>query len=299
MLQALANSTVADVDPFFGLLGEPEVDYGLAAQQPAMNAYDERFDNMEPIPNEYNFENQVNMSSRTPTVESFSNIDPEIHGQQGSAGPDSGTTSSITPTSASDPAADAPFMFNTYNTYNTYNTNMGRQVIQGRTGSNSVIYSETPLGANSFAEMNQARNHTSVFDPPAFQSFSSVPAAYRPYNTILNENSDAIAPLNNYGSSGMASSNAGGHLTVSPASGTARKSNKVATKSGSEGKARKSFWKRRESHFPRVWMTKEEAKAILQDFEKNPPATFRDMSKAKNNMKSIIIDWTQMELLNA
>ncbi|QSZ32308.1 hypothetical protein DSL72_001882 [Monilinia vaccinii-corymbosi] len=67
-----------------------------------------------------------------------------------------------------------------------------------------------------------------------------------------------------------------------------------------ERKSSRPMWEcRLESYYPRVWMLEEEAKMVEKNYDKNPRKAFQNMSNAKNNMKSIQLDWDQVELLNS
>ncbi|KAF7956257.1 hypothetical protein EAE96_005177 [Botrytis aclada] len=74
---------------------------------------------------------------------------------------------------------------------------------------------------------------------------------------------------------------------------TSKSKNKGAAK-----KKRKPWTERAEFTFSRVWMTEQEMKLIDPEYEKNPRLAFKDMTNAKNGMKSFQIDWDQVQLLN-
>ncbi|KAF7877429.1 hypothetical protein EAF04_001106 [Stromatinia cepivora] len=75
---------------------------------------------------------------------------------------------------------------------------------------------------------------------------------------------------------------------------------KRAKGGASAKKERRSRMGRDESHYPVVWMTEPEMKAIDPNYEKNPRRAFQDMGNAKRGCnKGFQIDWDQVELLNA
>ncbi|KAM0148723.1 hypothetical protein ACHAQE_001132 [Botrytis cinerea] len=67
---------------------------------------------------------------------------------------------------------------------------------------------------------------------------------------------------------------------------------------GTTKRKRTPWTMRAESAYPRVWMTEQEMKLIDPEYEKNPRLAFRDMTNAKNGMKSFQINWDQVEVLN-
>ncbi|KAF5868347.1 uncharacterized protein Bfra_007545 [Botrytis fragariae] len=74
---------------------------------------------------------------------------------------------------------------------------------------------------------------------------------------------------------------------------TRKSKNKGATQ-----RKRRPWTTRTEFNYPRVWMTEQEMKIIDPEYEKNPRLAFKDMTNAKNGMKSFQINWDQVELLN-
>ncbi|TGO45201.1 hypothetical protein BCON_0413g00040 [Botryotinia convoluta] len=67
---------------------------------------------------------------------------------------------------------------------------------------------------------------------------------------------------------------------------------------GAIQRKRRPWTTRTEFTYPRVLMTEQEMKLIDPEYEKNPRLAFKDMTNAKNGMKSFQIDWDQVELLN-